>query len=274
MEDLKFFKECLEKQSAAKVTFYQIDKANEQFVARGEGFTVVMPVSELVVAKKGMEEEIWENGLVGKHLGEELEVFVTEIDEKNGLVKCGRVDIKLEKRKEEKKKINEAIEKGETYTVTGRVVGIYGEGSRGRAILVTETGIRLLLFSRRWSFDYIEDLNDVVKVGDEVEVAVYGHNDTNNAVDYLVSRMDLLPNPWIGIEEIIHEGDVVIAKILSRRRGVFNARIEGLEGIVALATFPDDRRLRIAFGGRYQCKVERVYESSHTLVVKPFAEKR
>lgn len=276
MENLEYFKKCAADGLPVKVTFHQIDRERAQFVARGDGFTVVMPVREIVIVKKNTEESIWNTPLIGKHLGEELELFVMEIDEEKGIVTCGRENIKLQRRRDEKKKIDEVLAKGDgsTYIVKGRVIGIYGEGSRSRALLLTETGIRLLLFCKRWSFDYIEDIKDVTKVGDELEVAIYDHNNTNDNVDYLVSRMDLLPNPWVGIEEVVHPGDIVVVRVLSRRRGVFNTRIEGIDGIVALATFPDNRKLRIAMGGRYQCEVVTVCGATHTLVVKPFAEKR
>ena len=102
-------------------------------------------------------------------------------------------------------------------------------------------------------------------------MAIYSKNYINDEADYLVSRIDLLPNPWEGIQNRFHKGDVVVCRIFKKMKEFFGARIDGADGIVALVEFPKDRNLYIEIGERYMCEVSVVYESSHTFIVAPYA---
>lgn len=171
------------------------------------------------------------------------------------------------------KEINEILDKkdGSTVVVKATVKSIYGNGSRNRALLATENGLELLLFCQKWSYEFVENLQDVTNVGEEIEVVIYSKNYINDEADYLVSRIDLLPNPWEGIQNRFHKGDVVVCRIFKKMKEFFGARIDGADGIVALVEFPKDRNLYIEIGKRYMCEVCAVYESSHTFRVVPFA---
>lgn len=276
MENLKYFKKCLAEKKTANVVFNQIDKEKQQLVAYGDGFTVVMPLRMVVTVKDNNVDSVWNTPLIGRHLGESLEVYISRIDEKEMVVECSRDFIKAKASEEMKKEIDEALAKeGGTYTVRAKVLNVFGFGKSNRAKLVTENGIRLSLHCSGYSYDYVENLKDHIKVGDEFDVVIYKKDYETSDTDYLVTRLPLLPNPWEGLEKRFKPGDIVIARIVGRRKGVFNARVEGVSGIVALATFPDRGvELRLAMEGKYLCEVVTVYESSHTFTIKPFAEKR
>lgn len=276
MENLDFFKKCAAEGKSTKVVFHQIDKEHQRYVSHGDGFILVMPLRMLLTAKHNETDMIWNTPVIGKHLGEEIEVFITSVDEENGVVNCSRDSIRSQMREKEKKEIEEFLKNNEKdiYIVKGRVTSVWGFGSNSHAKLVTESGLKLIIHCSEWSYDYIEDLRDHVKVGEEYDVAIYYRDKEQKDTDFVVSRRRLLPDPWEGIEEKVKVGDIVVARLVGRRKGAFNVRIEGIDGILALALFPDNKKLRLANGGRYQCEVKRVGENPRTLVVKPFAEKR
>lgn len=171
------------------------------------------------------------------------------------------------------REINEILDKkdGSIVVAKAKVKSIYGNGSRNRALLVTENGLELLLFCQKWSYTFIENLKDVTKVGDEIEVAIYSKNYINDEADYLVSRIDLLPNPWEGIQDRFHKGDCVVCRIVNKKKGMFGGRLDGAEEIVVVVDSPKDKNLFIEIGEKYMCEVSVVYESSHTFIVVPYA---
>ena len=277
MENLEFYKKCAAEGISTKVVFHQIDKENQQYVARGDGFTLVMPLRMLVTAKNNDTDMIWNTPVIGKRLSEEIEVFITSVDEENGIVNCSRDSIRALMKERETKEIDEylAKKKGNFYVIKGRVAAVFGRGSNSHVKLLTESGLKLIMHCSEWSYDYIEDLHDHVKIGEEYDVAIIHRDKEEKDTDYVVSRRPVLPNPWADIEKKVKVGDIVVGRIVGRRKGSFNARIEGLDGITALSLFPDkDKKLRLVNGGRYQCEVLRVGENPRTLIIKPFAEKR
>ncbi len=279
VKDLKFYKECMEEKKSTMVSFRQIDKEEQRYVTHCDGFKLVMPLRMLISAKDNDTDMLWNTPVIGKRLSEEIEVFITGVDEKNGVVTCSRDFVRAQIKERETREIEEFLKNkkaGDKYVIKGRVSQIFGEGGRSCARLITEGGLRLLLYCSYYGYEFIADIRDRLKIGDELDVAVLGPDDIEEAsCDYIVSRRELLPSPWEGIDKKLKKGDIVVANVVGRRKGGLTARIEGYDGISALVFFPDkDKNLLVSVGGRYQCEVHRVRLDPPSLIVKPFAEKR
>lgn len=155
-----------------------------------------------------------------------------------------------------KKKIDKVLDIGGTVTVSAKVMSVYGKGSRSRAILYTKEGLRLVLMCKKWSYEYVENLKDVLKKGDVLDVAIYCRNRLEKTdADYMVTRLCLIENPWNGIEDKVCAGDLVACRIVSKWKEGFSARIEGLDGIVAYVERPGDKGVQVKVGAYYTCKV-------------------
>ena len=155
-----------------------------------------------------------------------------------------------------KKKINKVLDKGGTVTVSAKVLSVFGDGSRSRAILCTKEGLRLVMMCKKWSYEYVENLKDVLSVGDVLDVDIYCKNRLEKtAADYMVTRLTLIENPWKSIEDRVHVTDLITCRVVSKWKNGFSARIEELPGIVAFVTCPDSNGVRMKVGTYYTCRV-------------------
>lgn len=155
-----------------------------------------------------------------------------------------------------KKKINKVLDKGGTVTVSAKVLSVFGDGSRSRAILCTKEGLRLVMMCKKWSYEFVENLKDVLKPGDVLDVDIYCRNRLEKTpADYMVTRLTLIENPWKSIEEKVHEKDTLTCRIVSKWKEGFSARIEGLNGIVAYVARPENKGVQVKVGEYYTCKV-------------------
>lgn len=274
MSSMRFYKRAMENNKPIKVVFSQIDRARNQYVAYDGAFRVVLPLTEYFGVNENGLEEIWKTPRIGQALGQETELLVKEVDQKASQIVCSKEGIRAALKEKAREDIDKILEKknGELIEVFGRIIAIIGKGSQSRAILVTENGLKLLLFCKKWNYDYVEDLNDVAKVGDTIKVAIYAKNNTKNDVDYLASRAETLPDPWKDIEENFHKGDIVNCRIVRKWNGGYAGRIEGVDGIMTFVAFPkEDSKLRIVLENSYICSVGGVNAETHTFRLYPFA---
>ncbi len=276
MRNFEYFKKCKEDNTPVKVTFVQIDKEHQQYVAYEGNLRIALSLSEVFGVSEDALEEIWKTSRIGQALGQETEVFIKEADKETGMITCSRQGIRVAGREKAKEEIDKILDQhnNETVPVRGRIIAIVGEGSNSRAILLTENGLKLVLFCKKWSYDFIDDLKDVANVGDVIDVVIYAKNNTKTEGDYLVSRAETFPNPWEGIEKRFHKGDIVECKVVKRWNEAFGGRIDGVEGILAYVAFPKDKNLRIVVGEKYICSVGGVKGETRTFRLYPFAVKK
>ncbi len=172
-----------------------------------------------------------------------------------------------------KKKINKVLDKGGTVTVSAKVLSVFGDGSRSRAILCTKDGLRLVMMCKKWSYEFVENLKDVLKPGDVLDVDIYCRNLLEKTpADYMVTRLTLIENPWESVEDKVHEADLITCRVVSKWKEGFSARIEGLPGIVAFVAPTEDKGKRLKVGEYYTCKVVEVSGSYRTLKLNVIEE--
>lgn len=83
-----------------------------------------------------------------------------------------------------------------------------------------------------FSWKYIKDLTQVVKVGDTLEVKILEMNQAKKSVK--VGRKQLLPDPWQGLEKRYKVGDILKATAVSyKANGVLLEVEEGVEAFLS-----------------------------------------
>ncbi len=96
-------------------------------------------------------------------------------------------------------------------------------------LLMTVEGIKVFMHISDFSWKYLNSLNGVVKVGDEMEVQIIQLDSTKDSVK--VSKRALLPNPWESVADRFEIGQVVFGSVVRFRRD--GAMIELEDGIEA-----------------------------------------
>lgn len=273
MGSYEFYKECMEEGTPAKVVFSHLDKENRQYVAYDNGLRIVLPLAEYFGSGEAELEKILKTPRITQALGREMEVLIKNVNQVTGVVTCNREGIRVILKARDKEEIDKVLDKhnNETVTVTGRIIAIIGPGSQSRAILLTENGLKLIMFCKKWNYDYVEDLRDVAKVGDVLKVAIYARNNTKTEGDYLASRAETLPNPWEGIDERFHKGDIVVCRIVKKWNNAYGGRINGVDGILAFVAFPKNKDLRMIIDQSYVCSVGGVNAETRSFRLYPFA---
>lgn len=265
MRELSFYKKQAKICGIIRVMFTRIDKEKQSYVAYEEGVRIELPIKEYL----GMDVEIdnWKEDRILRVLGHETEVVVDSVKKISKTVVCKKVNKKKVPLKS-KVEIDEAISRGESITIRGKVSDIFGEGSESFAIIVTENEIKCVLRCRRWSYDYVEDLRDVTRVGDIVDAVIYAKSDAKG--DYLASRLELLNDPWIGLDNKINKDDLVVCEIFKEtEKGGFCAGVLGLDGITAYVLPSKNKNFRVYVGRKYICNVLTLKEKKHVLRLYP-----
>jgi len=153
---------------------------------------------------------------------------------------------------EEKRKALVAVKIGGEYdaTVVGVVpFGVFAEiiipkdkESRGKKKVTAEEPIRLegLIHISELSWEKIDDVNKMVKVGDKIKVQVIGIDEENGKLALSVKRLS--DDPWSIVEkkykiESKHTGSVV--KVAPY--GVLVRLEKGIEGLIHASKIPGDK---------------------------------
>ncbi|MFH1416083.1 MAG: 30S ribosomal protein S1 [Elusimicrobiota bacterium] len=110
--------------------------------------------------------------------------------------------------------------------IKGRVTGIKSFGA-----FIDLGGIDGLLHISELSWGHVENVEDVVKVGDEIEIKVKSFNPNSNKI--ALSLKETKPHPWENIEERYAVGNNVEGKVTGTTTyGAFVELESGVEGLI------------------------------------------
>jgi small subunit ribosomal protein S1 len=112
--------------------------------------------------------------------------------------------------------------------ITGRVTGIKSFGA-----FIDLGGIDGLLHISELSWGHVDRVEDVVKVGDEIEIKIKSFNPNSNKI--ALSLRETKPHPWENITEKYQLGSIVKGKVTGiTMYGAFVELEPGVEGLVRL----------------------------------------
>ncbi|MFH1394677.1 MAG: 30S ribosomal protein S1 [Candidatus Omnitrophota bacterium] len=191
------------------------------------GFMVDVGMEAFLPASLSMMQEFGgSDSLLGKKL--DFKVVKINIPRKN--IVLSRKEIVEEKRREEKQSIMECLNKGDI--VKGVVKNITDFG----AFVDIGGGITGLLHITDMSWGRINHPNEMVKVGDEINVQILDFDKANVRVS--LGLKQAVPNPWEDIAAKYPEGSVVKGKVVNiMPYGVFVELEKGIEGLIHISEF-------------------------------------
>lgn len=164
-------------------------------------------------------------------IGEKIKTRIIELDkEKNRIILSEKMVTQardLEEREKTLRSVNEGAE------LVGEVSGITPYG-----IFVNAQGLEGLVHLSELSWDKVDNINDIYKVGDKVQVMVIGISDGGKRVAYSVKRLQR--DPWSAVIAKYKVGDVVEGKVQKVVDfGAFVRIDEGLNGLVHISEMSD-----------------------------------
>ncbi len=162
--------------------------------------------------------------------GQRLSFKIVKINIPRKNIVLSRKEIVEEQRRDEKRVILESLNRGDI--VKGIVRNITGFG----AFVDIGGGITGLMHITDMSWGRIGHPSEVVKVGEEIEVAVLDFD--KESVKVSLGLKQLTPSPWENIEEKYAEGSVVSGKVVNiMPYGVFVELEKGIEGLLHISEF-------------------------------------
>ena len=164
-------------------------------------------------------------------VGETIKTKIIELDrEKNKIILSEKMVTQARDLEQREKTLNK-IKEGDV--LTGAVSGITPFG-----IFVNAQGLEGLVHLSELSWDKVEDIGSIYKVGDKVDVMVIGITDGGKRVAYSVKRLQ--NDPWSEAIAQFKVGDVVdgeIQKVVPY--GAFVRIEQGLNGLIHISELSD-----------------------------------
>ena len=160
-------------------------------------------------------------------LGKELELKVLELDRSRNRAIFSERRVVQELRERQKARLIEELTEGETRT--GKVTGISSFGA-----FVDLGGADGLIHISELSWNPVKSPDEIVKVGDEVDVYVLRVDAENKKIALSLRRLQ--PEPWETINEVHQVGDIVDAQVTKLTNFGAFARVDGsVEGLIHIS---------------------------------------
>ena len=213
-------KEAYDKKTTIKVVVKEEVKGG--VVAYYEGIRVFVPGSQIDVKRVELSDFI----------GKSIEIEIIELDFKNNKIVGSRRIIEQEKADKLKEKIWKNLKEGDKRE--GTVVKIVKFGA-----FVDIGGVQGLIHLNDLSWERVYNAEDVVKVGDKVEVIIGSINQKDKKLSLILK--DVEQDPWKVHGNAIEEGKIFNGKVT--RLASFGAFIEilpGIEGLVHISEITDE----------------------------------
>lgn len=222
----------------------------------------------LIVEFEGIRGFVPGSQLAGEHqidiskvVGKMISVKVIEVDEKqNRLIFSEKAISGAADLAEKLKDLKSKIKIGEKYT--GKISAIMAYG----VFVNLENDTDGLVHISEVSWQKVENLGEIYKIGDEVEVLVLGISDTDGKLNLSIKK--LLPDPWVDLSKKYSAEQQIKGKVTRvSTYGIFVLMEEGLEGLVHISKVPAGQDYEI--GQEVTCTVESVDSVAHRISLIP-----
>ena len=193
-------------------------------VANVKGIRVFIPASQSGVAKGG--------DMAGQ-VGKTVQLKITEVNRARRRVIGSIRAVNSEERKANRDKIWTEIEEGKKYLGTVKSLTSYGA-------FVDIGGVDGMVHVSELSWNRIKTPDEVVKVGDEIEVFVISFDAEKKKISLGYKTAEM--NPWNQFMMNYNIGDVVDAKIVKLMTfGAVAEILPGVDGLIHISQIADKR---------------------------------
>lgn len=220
-----------------------------------------------IPASQASREKLELSTLVGKN----IEVKIIELDFNNRKIVASRRAIEEEVYEKNKKAIWKTLKSGEKKS--GVVTNIVKYGA-----FVDIGGVEGLIYINDLAWERVYNVEDVVKVGDKVEVFV-GEVDTKKERLSLILK-DVAKEPWEVHGDSLKEGGIFEGKVVRLTNfGAFVEILPGIEGLVHITEITDENIAKpselLKVGQKVKVKILNVdkNEKKLSLTIKDAIEK-
>ncbi|MFC1548802.1 30S ribosomal protein S1 [Candidatus Omnitrophota bacterium] len=191
------------------------------------GFMVDVGMDAFLPASLSMMQDF---GNADNILGQKLEFKIVKINIPRKNIVLSRREIVEEQRRGEKRIILEGLTKGDLVKGVVRNITDFG------AFVDIGGGITGLLHITDMSWGRINHPNEVVKVGDEIEVKVLDFDKVSVKVSLGLKQKTT--NPWEKMDEKYPENEVIKGKVVNiMPYGIFIELEKGIEGLIHISEF-------------------------------------
>jgi small subunit ribosomal protein S1 len=211
-----------------------------------EGVQAFVPLSQ-VVLPTGEDHE----AALAKRIGQEVTLKVLEVNRKRNRAVLSERQAVRERREGEKERLLESLHEGEVRR--GRVTGVSNFGA-----FVDIGGADGLIHVSELSWSPVTNVEDVVKVGQEVDVHVLRVDRDNRRIALSLKRLQ--PTPWDTAASKFQAGQMVTGTVTRLADFGAFARVEDtVEGLIHISELTD-RHIRhpkevVAVGDRLTLRV-------------------
>ena len=193
-------------------------------LVNGEGIQGFVPASHLIGTTKNPNKEDREE-LLSSYLGQSLQLKVIECDPERGRIVFSERAAQSDPGS--RLELLKNLKVGDC--TSGVVTTITNFG-----VFIDLGGVEGLIHVSELSWGRVCDPNEVVSLGDEVEVCILQIDHGRNRVALSLKRLQ--PNPWDTIQERYHVGQIVEAIITSMvSYGAFARLEEGVDGLIHIS---------------------------------------
>ena len=193
-------------------------------VATVKGIRVFIPASQSGVAK---------GGDMAAEVGKSVQLKITEVNRARRRVIGSIRAVNSEERKANREKIWTEIEEGKKYQGIVKSLTSYGA-------FVDIGGVDGMVHVSELSWNRIKTPDEVVKVGDQIEVFVISFDAEKKKISLGYKTAEM--NPWNQFMMNYNIGDVVDAKIVKLMTfGAFAEILPGVDGLIHISQIADKR---------------------------------
>ena len=188
-------------------------------------------------------------------IGQSLSFRITQFSERGRNIVVSHRVILDEEREQQRASLRETLKEG--MVVKGTVTNVRDFGA-----FVDIGGIEGLLPISEISYGRVEDVNDVLSTGQELEVAIKKIDWENNKFSF--SLRDTLADPWSKVGSIYKVGGVHQGKISRLAQfGAFVTLEEGIDGLLHISKLGQGQRIRhpqdvVKVGQSLQVTIEKI----------------
>ena len=261
-----------------KVFNLLFSKANSEgdLIAFDSGCQIVMKNEEVEGRKYDVSKRAYKLDL-------SYNVSVSSIDEEKHIVYVSHILAKEDDKGKLLVAIKEALQSKEECQLPCRVIKVY---SNIILLDIGGLGIPGFIDAKEWSPSYTRDLTKVVRRNEVITIGILRAAELKNAkkkkyfpkitseVFECSRRMVIKVDPWLGVEDKMHEGDIVRICCVDKIASNYFATVDGFPEINAYCYYPDkDSKLQavdIILGQTYEGYVKKVDEKERILRVKTF----
>lgn len=274
-ETLLRYAAYMESQEILKINFKMSNAEGDLWIMDGE--------VKIMLQNKELNGVKYNTFYRASKLKESYNVKVIKIDPEKKTVFVSHFAIKENAQKEVVEKLDSLLAKDTACIVPARVVQVYPN-----IIVLNIAGLNIpgFLPIKEWSPAYVFDLNEFVKRGDLIKIAVMRKTSsggrirkayfswTNRGI-YECSRRMIVPDPWDNMKDTFHEGDIVEVQCTNKTDGHFHGTLNGISDLRVYGKLfrGGTKKLKwndIIIGCKYQCYIYKIDYERRNISVSAF----